>query len=114
MPSDKTRKTLLDIFENIARARSFTDRMSYEEFRNNIQAFYATTRALEIISEASRRLPEPLKARHPHIPWSDVAGAGNIYRHNYEDVQQRLVWGTVTNRLQELWDAVSAELGGED
>jgi hypothetical protein len=46
---------------------------------------YAVTRCLEIISEGSRRLPDDLKARHPSIAWRDMAGAGNIYRRDYED-----------------------------
>jgi hypothetical protein len=39
-----------------------------------------------------------------------MAGAGNIYRHDYEDVQQLLVWGTVHSRLPELLTAVEEEL----
>jgi uncharacterized protein with HEPN domain len=68
------------------------------------------TRCLEIVSEASRRLPDELKARHPDIPWADVAGAGNVYRHNYEDVQHKLIWGTVHNRLEALLAATEQEL----
>ncbi len=68
------------------------------------------TRCLEIISEASRRLPDELKARHPDIPWTDVAGAGNVYRHDYEDVQHKLIWGTVHNRLPALLAATEQEL----
>jgi uncharacterized protein with HEPN domain len=68
------------------------------------------TRALEIISEASRRLPDDLKARHPDIPWVEMAEAGNVYRHDYEDVRQRLVWGTVHNRLPALLAAIQQEL----
>ena len=49
--------------------------------------FYAVTRRLEIISEASRRLPEDLKARHSSILWKEMAGAGNVYRHGYESVE---------------------------
>jgi uncharacterized protein with HEPN domain len=56
---------------------------------------YAVTRCLEIISEASRRLPEDLKARHPSIAWKDMAGAGNIYRHDYQDVAAQHVWDAV-------------------
>jgi uncharacterized protein with HEPN domain len=56
---------------------------------------YAVTRCLEIISEASRRLPDDLKARHPSIAWKDMAGAGNIYRHDYEDVAAQHVWDAV-------------------
>jgi uncharacterized protein with HEPN domain len=53
------------------------------------------TRCLEIISEASRRLPDDLKARHPAIAWKQMAAAGNIYRHDYEDVAASYVWVTL-------------------
>ncbi|KRQ11665.1 hypothetical protein AOQ71_17400 [Bradyrhizobium manausense] len=68
------------------------------------------TRCLEIISEASRRLPEELKARHPAIAWRQMAAAGNVYRHNYEDVAARLVWETVQQDLPSLRAAVEDEL----
>jgi uncharacterized protein with HEPN domain len=37
-----------------------------------------------------------MKSRHPSIAWRDMAGAGNIYRHDYEDVAARHVWHTFT------------------
>ena len=55
--------------------------MSYEAFRADVRTVYAVTRCLEIISEASRRLPKQLKARHTKISWTDIAGAGSVYRH---------------------------------
>jgi uncharacterized protein with HEPN domain len=72
--------------------------------------FYAVTRALQIISEALRRLPADMKERHPHIPWAEMAGAGNVYRHDCEDVEHRLVWGTVHNRFPALLTMVELEL----
>ncbi|WP_439407833.1 DUF86 domain-containing protein [Bradyrhizobium sp. DASA03076] len=65
---------------------------------------------MEIISEASRRLPEELKARHPAIAWRQMAAAGNVYRHNYEDVAARLVWEIVQQDLPSLRAAVEDEL----
>jgi len=111
MPSD-TQRWLIDIRHNINLARRFVGGMTYEQFRDNDMAFYAVTRCLEIISEASRRLPAELKARHQVIPWSDMAGAGNIYRHDYGEVRQRLVWGTVADRLPALLAAIEQELSG--
>jgi len=70
------------------------------------------TRCLEIISEASRRLPDELKARHPTIAWKEMAGAGNIYRHDYEDVAASYVWITVQNHLPPLRAATEQELAG--
>jgi uncharacterized protein with HEPN domain len=101
---------LFHIRDNIHLAGRFVEGLDYEGFRDNQLVFYAVTRALEIISEASRRLPDEMKARHPEIPWSDIAGAGNVYRHDYEDVRQRLVWGTVQKHSQPLLAAVEQEL----
>jgi uncharacterized protein with HEPN domain len=103
-------RRLFRIRDNIHLARTFVEGLDYETFRDNQLVFYAVTRCLEIISEASRRLPKDLKDRRPEIPWKEMAGAGNVYRHDYEDVQQRLVWGTVQNRLPALLAVVEQEL----
>ena len=70
----------------------------------------STARCLEIISEASRRLPEAMKSRHPSIAWRDMAGAGNVYRHDYDDVAARYVWHTLTHDLQPLRLVVLEEI----
>jgi uncharacterized protein with HEPN domain len=116
MPSKSSdpQKRLFHIRDNILLARAFIEGFDYAKFRDDQLVFYAVTRCLEIISEASRRFPDDLKARHPDIPWSDMAAAGNVYRHDYEDVQQRLVWGTVQTRFPVLLIAVEQELGRFD
>jgi uncharacterized protein with HEPN domain len=68
------------------------------------------TRALEIISEAARRLPEDLKHRHPEIDWAAVASAGNVYRHEYEAVDDSLIWRTASHGLDPLRAVTAAEL----
>jgi uncharacterized protein with HEPN domain len=70
MPSKSSdpQKPLLHISDNIHLARTFVDGIAYEALRDDQLVFYAVTRALEIISEASRRLPDDMKARHPDIP----------------------------------------------
>ena len=50
---------------NIYLAQRFVRGLSYEQFSEDELYFYAVTRCLEIISEASRRVPEEIKARHP-------------------------------------------------
>jgi uncharacterized protein with HEPN domain len=110
MPSKSVQTYLLDIRHHIALATAWIAGLEYAAFRQDVQKHYAVTRCFEIISEASRRLPDELKARHPAIPWKDIAGAGNIYRHNYEDVSQRQVWVTVTRDLPPLLAVVEREL----
>ena len=79
-------------------------------FKADLRAFYAVTRCLEIISEASRRLPNEVKARYPAISWKQMADAGNVYRHDYEDVAAQLVWDTVQQSLPPLKVVIVAEI----
>jgi uncharacterized protein with HEPN domain len=101
---------LNDIRDNIRLAERFTRGVVYEAFRDDDLRFYAVTRCLEIISEASRRLPQEVKDRHTDIPWIEMAAAGNIYRHEYEDVERQLVWTAVRKRLPALLAVVEGEL----
>lgn len=110
MPSKDPKIPLNDIKKNIALARQFVAGLSFEDFLNDRKTFYAVIRALEVISEASRRLPESLKERHPTLPWADIAGAGNVYRHDYEEVLETMVWQTVQHSLAALEQVVQDEL----
>jgi uncharacterized protein with HEPN domain len=68
MLSETERDSLSDILFNIDLAISFAQGFDYERFLTDMRTFYAITRCLEIISEASRRLSPEMKARHPDIP----------------------------------------------
>ncbi len=110
MRSEAAIGALRDILHHIALAETFTSGFDYLGFRDDLRTVYAVTRCLEVISEASRRLPEDLKARHPSIPWKEMAGAGNIYRHDYEDVAAEHVWDAVQIDLPPLREVVEREL----
>jgi uncharacterized protein with HEPN domain len=112
MLSEKERGYLKDVLDNIELAERFAQNLSYEDLRDNVQALYAIIRSLEIISEASRRLSPDVKARHPEIPWSAVAAAGNFYRHNYEEITSLRVWKTLREDLPPLRAVVEKELAG--
>jgi uncharacterized protein with HEPN domain len=110
MPSDASTAALRDMEHHIHLATQFIVGLDYEAFRDDVRTVYAVTRCLEIISEASRRLPDEMKKRYPSIAWKDMAGAGNVYRHDYEDVAARLVWDTVQLALPPLRDVVTREI----
>ena len=65
---------------------------------------------MEIISEASRRLPDDLMNRYPDIDWPAVAAAGNVYRHEYDVVDDALVWHTVQHGLAPLKEVAQVEI----
>jgi uncharacterized protein with HEPN domain len=110
MPFSSVVAALQDILHHIELATRFITGMDRTTFVEDVRAVYAVTRCLEIISEASRRLPDELKARHPSIEWKKMAAAGNIYRHDYEDVAAQYVWETVQFALPPLRSVVQQEL----
>lgn len=95
-------------------AHAFIADLSFETFKDDLKTLYAVTPALEIVCEASRRLPDELKAQHPHLRWRDIRDAGNFYRHSYDNVAASFVWKTVRGSLPTLMAVVEAELENHD
>jgi len=114
MPSDTDHGVLRDILHHIELAERFTRDHTFETFKSDELHLYAVTRCLEVISEASRRLSDELKARHVGIPWKQMAGAGNVYRHDYQDVAPLRIWDAVQRVLPALRRVVEQELAGEN
>jgi uncharacterized protein with HEPN domain len=101
---------LVDIRFNIVLITDFVGGLTFDVFKHEFKTLYATTRALEIISEASRRLPADLKGRHPEILWKQMQSAGNRYRHDYDSVEASLIWETAVESLPPLLTIIEAEL----
>ena len=84
--------------------------VSLEAFEASWAKRWISERGLEILSEASRHLPDELKSRHPHIPWRNVAGIGNVLRHAYEKISAPVIWALARDHLRPLEDACRREL----
>ncbi len=104
-----------DILEAIDQAASFVRDMTFTEYCADLKTQRAVERTLEVISEASRHIPDDVKERHSAIPWRNVAGIGNIMRHDYRSIASKVIWDTVNERLPELEKTmleIRAELDG--
>ena len=110
MLSDREKDWLEDILEAIQLIEKFVKGMEFTDFQDDPKTRYAVVHALLIISEASRRLSDAVKKRHPDIPWRDIANSGNIYRHEYHSINDRMIWKTLTDRLPPLKRAIKKEL----
>lgn len=104
---------LSDIIEASERLRSLLVNMPLEEFETDWQKRWLVERGIEIISEASRHLPAEMKSRHPDMPWRNIAGIGNILRHNYEHVSAPILYALVLNKLPALEQICRDELAAE-
>ncbi|MFN8499003.1 MAG: DUF86 domain-containing protein [Anaerolineae bacterium] len=96
---DDPRAYLEDILEATVNARQFAADMDYAMFSSDTKTTYAVIRALEIIGEATKRVPSDVRERYPSIPWRDMAGMRDIAIHQYARLDLRRVFDTVRNEL---------------
>ena len=68
------------------------------------------THCLEIVPEASRKLPQEMRDRHPQLPWRAIMDVGNVYRHAYDNVKEDVVLRTVQQRLPELLAVIEEKI----
>ena len=108
MPKRSVTLRLDDMIEAMARVREVLGDLPLEALEADWQRQWLMQRGIEIISEASRHLPQAMKTRHPGIPWTKVAGIGNVLRHEYQGLSDPIIWKVVTHELPRLKLAIRA------
>lgn len=64
----------------------------------------ALTHLIQVIGEAARRVSPQFRERYPEIPWDAIAGMRSKIVHDYMNVDEDIVWDSVTQELQPLID----------
>ena len=103
-----SRIALDDMIVAIDRIAQETETLTFEQFAEDWRAQYIVERALLIISEASRALPDSSKEKHPDIRWIGVRDIGNVIRHQYASLSPSLIWNVVRDELPQLRLAIAA------
>ncbi len=64
----------------------------------------AIIRSLEVIGEATKKLPDDFRLTYSHIPWAEIAGMRDVLIHNYFGVDYDIVWNTINNDIPFLYE----------
>jgi len=99
---------LEEILETISGVEAAVGTKSFEAFQRDWLLQRGVERALEIVSEAVRHVPDEMLATRPEIPWADIKAIGNIIRHEYHRVDPAIVWSVVVDDLPGLKAAITA------
>lgn len=100
--SKSSRLRLLHMRDEIESLSKELAGLDFETYRQSYGLRRTTERAIQIISEAARALPEELRARYPEPPWGDIIAIGIPLRHEYHRIDDKVLWETATVDLPGL------------
>jgi uncharacterized protein with HEPN domain len=90
---------LEDAVDAMEKAEQFISEMSYEEFKKDDKTIFAVIRALEIIGEAIKHVPDDFRNNYPDVPWRDISGMRDVLIHDYFGIDIETVWETVITNI---------------
>ena len=95
-----------DILQSIEYIEQDTAECTQISFGSDRRVRQLVERNLEIISEATRRLPEEETKNENAVPWHSIKSVGNIIRHEYRKVRSEVLWDVIAHHIQPLKEAV--------
>jgi uncharacterized protein with HEPN domain len=100
---------LVHILEAIQKIRRYTAEGRDSFFAQEVIQD-AVIRNLEIIGEATKRIPAEVRLRYGGIPWKDMAGLRDVLIHHYEGINLARVWSVIEHDLPPVEEAISRDL----
>jgi uncharacterized protein with HEPN domain len=101
----KVGHTIHDILEAVERVEWKTRGKTFAEFERDWELRFNVQRAIEIISEATRRLPEGLRRRGRKL-LAQHCRNGSVLRHEYHTISDKVIWDVVQADLPLLKAAI--------
>ncbi len=83
-----------DMLDAIYKIQTFLSDFDFENFSQDNKTQFAVIRALEIVGEASKKIPDHIKVLYPDVPWREIAGMRDKLIHDYFGVDIDVVWKT--------------------
>ena len=102
---------LLQILDCMRQIQEYT-RSGREAFMATRMAQDAVIRNFEIIGEATKRVSDTLREKHPDVPWRRLAGLRDVLIHQYNRVDLDEVWNIVERDVPDLKRKIEAILQG--
>ncbi|MDP2685645.1 MAG: DUF86 domain-containing protein [Aequorivita sp.] len=92
---------------------SVSQNLDFNSFLDDETLKRAVVRSLEIVGEATKKIPADFKVNHNSIQWKNMAGMRDRLIHDYIGVNYSIVWDVIKNKIPELNNQISEVLSKE-
>ena len=86
---------------------SVSENLLFEDFMDNETLKRAVVRSLEIIGEATKKIPADFKVKWNTIQWKNMAGMRDRLIHDYIGVNYAIVWDVMKNKIPDMNKQIS-------
>ncbi len=93
---------LQDILVAVNDIDSFVGNMTYDEFIKDRKTLNAVVRSIEIIGEASKNIPDPIKEKYKELPWKQMAGMRDKLIHGYFGIDTETIYKAAQTNIPQL------------
>ncbi len=91
-----------DMLKYCESVQIFTKGINFSTFSRDDKTIFAVIRSIEVIGEASKKVPKGIKEKHNQIPWREIAGMRDKLVHEYFGIDNKVVWKTAKNDIPKL------------
>lgn len=104
---------ILHMLDAARHAVTFADGKGRTDLDQNLMFRFALVRAVEVIGEAVSKVSRNTQERFSEIPWPRIIGMRHRLIHGYDEINQDILWETVTVALPPLVRALERILATE-
>ena len=114
MKSRDTRDYLQDILDAINDVENFTHNLTYDQFIKDRKTLNAVVRSIEVIGEASKQLPNSLKAKYAELPWKEISGMRDKLIHAYFGADTEIIWQAAKENIPSMKKRIQTMLKDQE
>lgn len=105
-----SRQHFEDILESISKIEQYSAGLEFDNYLNDEKTRLAIERLMQIITEAAYRLGDEAEKLCPGPDWKGYMGMGNLLRHAYHRIDDKIVWDTIQIDLPMLKESIKKAL----
>ena len=110
---DKDRIILIKIINYIKELKDFVNGYNQEEFNKDRKTINACVFDLSQIGELAGKISEELSSKYPNVEWQGLKSLRNRIVHDYEGINLTMIWGFLSEEIDELMEQLSMILKDE-